>query len=35
LYGQRLALAVREGAKLSAAIVNTPATQEMLRAKMK
>lgn len=35
LHGQRLALAVREGAKLSAAIVNTPATQEMLRAKMK
>jgi enoyl-CoA hydratase/carnithine racemase len=34
-FDARLVHAVREGAKLSASIVNTPATQEMLRAKLK
>jgi methylglutaconyl-CoA hydratase len=34
-HAQRLALAVREGAKLSADIVNSPATQGMLRARLK
>lgn len=34
-HEHRLAAAVREGAQLSARIVNTPQTQEMLRAKLR
>jgi enoyl-CoA hydratase/carnithine racemase len=34
-HATRLQQAVREGARLSAAIVNTPATQAMLRARLK